>query len=116
MRSFIHERRRFPVVPILVALFQLALVTWIPFADAVHHSGGAPISVPGEPGDGQGDGARLTPVCFICAAYLGVFSSAAPDLAPTVSTGSTPPLEPTPKAPPSSQRISTHLARAPPSA
>ena len=116
MRSFIHERRRFPVVPILVALFQLALVTGIPVADAMHHSGGAPISTPGESGGNEGDGARLTPVCFICGAYLGVFASATPDLAPTVSTGSTPPPEQTPEAPPSSHRISTYLARAPPSA
>lgn len=114
MRSLIRERRQVPWVPILVALFQLVLVTWIPVADAMHHCGDHPVAA-GEPGGGHGDGSGLAPVCFVCAAGLGAFASASPDPAPATCTGGTPTFEAPRRDFPPTPPISRRQARAPPS-
>lgn len=114
MRSLIWERRRVPWVPILVALLQLALVTWIPVADAVHHCGDHPVTTSGDSGGGHGDGAGLAPVCFICAAGLGAFASSVPDLTPDICASGTPRFESPPGTVPSVPALSKKKARAPP--
>lgn len=114
MRSLIRERRGVPWVPIAVALFQLALVTWIPVADAMHHCMEHPVSAAGDSGGGHGDGSGLAPVCFVCAAGLGAFASSIPDPAPASSTGSTPLFVSSLESVPSTPLLSTRKARAPP--
>lgn len=98
----------------LVAVFQLALVTWIPVADAVHHSGDHPVSTSSESGGGHEDGSALAPVCFICAAGLGAFAPGDAGPTPAVSTAWSLPFEVDPGVLPATLRIFSTLPRGPP--
>ncbi len=114
MRSLFREHHRVRMIPLLVALFQLALVTGIPVADAVHHSGDHPVTTTGEPSPGGGEGTGLAPVCFICSAGLGVFTTPSGGLTPVVSSDWVIPPDPVPESTPVCPTLTTLKARAPP--
>lgn len=114
MRCLIRDQRRNLGLPLVVALFQLALVTWIPVADAVHHSGDRTMTSSGESGDGHSEGSALVSVCFICAACLGAYAPETPGPAPSASIHLNLPLEPFVGVVPAASRPPTTLPRGPP--
>lgn len=110
----IREPRGIRWIPFSVALFQLALVAWVPVADAVHHCGDHPVTASGESGGDHGDASGLAPVCFICAAGLGAFTSSTPDPTPVSLIEATPTFEAPHETLPPSLPHSVNRARAPP--
>jgi len=115
MRSLRAKNKERVGLAAVVALFQLALVTWVPLADAVHHGGSHPISA-GESGETQGDGSRLASVCFVCAAGLGAFAPHSPAPVPGPSYHWRVPAETVPDFLPASLQVTTTLPRGPPNA